>query len=136
MKTIEGNSNRRLKVRVRVRFLLFSSELAPNDPWCNMLHDFTWTEKIRGENVRWTSFQDSIREMLTVTIYESFILFYFIFDSKYYRQHDGVAMGSPLGPTFTNIFLYVHEILWLEKSLPEFRIVIYKRYVDDIFLLF
>ena len=65
-----------------------------------------------------------------------FILFYFIFDSEYYRQHDGVAMGSPLGPTFTNIFLYVHEILSLEKSLPEFRIVICKRYVDDIFLLF
>ena len=32
LKTIEGNSNRRLKVRVRVRFLLFYSELTPTDP--------------------------------------------------------------------------------------------------------
>ena len=76
--------------------------------------------------------KDSFREMLTVTMTESFILF----DNEYYEQHDGVAMGSPLGPTFANIFLCVHEILWLEKCPPEFRPVIYKRYVDDTFLLF
>ena len=35
-KTIEGNT--RLRVRVRVRFLLFYSELTPTDPLCNMLH--------------------------------------------------------------------------------------------------
>ena len=34
-----------MRVRVRVRFLLFYSELTPTDPWCNMLRDFTWTEK-------------------------------------------------------------------------------------------
>ena len=45
-KTIEGNSNRRL--RVRVRFLLFYSELAPTDLWCNMLCDFTSTVKYEG----------------------------------------------------------------------------------------
>ena len=50
--------------------------------------------------------------------------------------NNGVAMGSALRPTFTNIFLCVHEILWLEKSPPEFRLVMYKRYVDDTFLLF
>ena len=69
--------------------------------------------------------KDSFREM-------SFILF----DNEYYEQRNGVAMGSPLGPTFANIFLCVHEILWLEKCPPEFRPVIYKRFVDDTFLLF
>ena len=46
-KTIECNSSRRLRVRDRVRFLLFYSELAPltTDPWCNMLRDFTWRKK-------------------------------------------------------------------------------------------
>ena len=44
--------------------------------------------------------KDSFREMLTVTMTESFILF----DNEYYEQHDGVAIGSPLGPTFANIF--------------------------------
>ena len=47
--------------------------------------------------------KDSFHVMLTVTMTESFNLF----DNKYYRQHDEVAMGSPLGPTFANIFLYV-----------------------------
>ena len=44
-KTIEGNSYARLRVRVRVRFLLFDYELTPTDPWCNMHRNFTWTEK-------------------------------------------------------------------------------------------
>ena len=76
--------------------------------------------------------KDAFREMLTITMTESFTLF----DNEYYKQHDGVAIASPLGPTFANIFLSVHEILWLEKCPPEFRPVIYKRYVDDTFLLF
>ena len=44
-------------------------------------------------------------EMLSLTLKESVILF----DHKYYSQIDGVAMGSPLGPTLANIFLYYHE---------------------------
>ena len=43
-----------LRVRVRVKFLLFYSKLAPTDPWCNMLRDFTWTGNICGGDVRWT----------------------------------------------------------------------------------
>ena len=38
-KTIEGNRRLKVKVRVRARFLLLYSELAPTDPWCNMI----WT---------------------------------------------------------------------------------------------
>ena len=30
-------NNRQLRVRVRVRFIFFYSELTPNDPWYNML---------------------------------------------------------------------------------------------------
>ena len=32
----------------------------------------------------------------------------FIFGKEYNSQLDGVAMGSPLGPTPANIFLYCH----------------------------
>ena len=45
-------------------------------------------------------------------------------------------MGSSPEPAFTNIFLGFHEIIWFEKCTSEFRPVIYKRYVDDTFLLF
>ena len=32
-----------------------------------------------------------------------------LFDGEYYKQIDGVAMGSPLGITSANIFLSYHE---------------------------
>ena len=33
----------------------------------------------------------------------------FIFDGRLYQQVDDVAMGSPLGPLFANIFMSFHE---------------------------
>ena len=45
-------------------------------------------------------------------------------------------MGSPLGPTLANTFLCHHEKKWLDDCPLEFKPVYYKRYVDDIFLLF
>ena len=60
----------------------------------------------------------------------------FIFDKDYYSQIDGVAMGSPLGPTLANIFLCHYEEIWLSSCPKQFKPVYYKRYVDDIFCLF
>ena len=40
----------------------------------------------------------------------------FLFDQKYYRQVDGIAMGSPLGPVLANIFLSHHEGNWISSS--------------------
>ena len=34
---------------------------------------------------------------------------FFVFNSKYYKQVDGVAMWSPLGPVLTNIFMCSFE---------------------------
>ena len=45
-------------------------------------------------------------------------------------------MGSPLGPTLANIFLCFHEQIWLDNCPVEFKPVIYRRFVDDTFLLF
>jgi len=60
----------------------------------------------------------------------------FLFNNEYYSQIDGVAMGSPLGPTLANIFLVFHEEKWLESCPTQFKPIYYKRYVDDIFCLF
>ena len=54
-----------------------------------------------------------------------------LFDGEYYKQIDGVAMGSPLGPTFANIFLSYYEQIWLKNCPSEFKPVIYTRYVND-----
>ena len=59
-----------------------------------------------------------------------------MFNGQYYQQIDGVAMGSPLGPTLANIFLCYYERSWLEECPGEYRPLYFKRYVDDIFCLF
>ena len=61
-------------------------------------------------------------ELLTVTMSESLVSF----DGEYYKQIDGVVMGSPLGPKFVNIFLSYHEKIWLKNCPCEFKPVIYK----------
>ena len=59
-----------------------------------------------------------------------------LFNDVYYEQIDGVAMGSPLGPTLANVFLCHKEEEWLKKCPEKFKPVYYKRYMDDTFLLF
>ena len=59
----------------------------------------------------------------------------FIFNDVYYKQIDGVAMGSPLGSTLANLFLVYHECKWLESCPIQFPPKYYHRYVDDIFLV-
>ena len=61
---------------------------------------------------------------------------YFIFNSLLYKQIDGVAMGSPLGPSLANAFLSYHEKNWLNNCPQGFKPAFYRRYVDDIFKLF
>ena len=76
--------------------------------------------------------KDSFRELLTRAMSESLILF----DQELYKQHAGVAVGLPLGPTLANVFFCYHEKIWLQNCPSEFKPVTYRRYVDDTFLLF
>ena len=76
--------------------------------------------------------KDSSHKLLTRTASESLIWF----DKDLYKQHNGVGMGSLLGPTLANGFPCFHENIWLQNCCSEFKPVIYRRYVDDTFLLF
>ena len=60
----------------------------------------------------------------------------FNFDGKIYKQTDGVAMGSLLGPSLANAFFCFHEQIWLDDCPEDFKPVYYRRYVDDISALF
>ena len=51
-------------------------------------------------------------------------------------QEVGVAMGSHLCPILANIFLSHEEENWLNKCPIEFKPTFYRRYIDDIFVLF
>ena len=45
-------------------------------------------------------------------------------------------MGSPLDPILANVHLSHHEENWLNKSLIEFKPSFYRRYIEDIFVIF
>ena len=45
-------------------------------------------------------------------------------------------MGSPLGPMLANAFLVYFEKNWLQNCPSDFKPHYYRRYVDDIFVLF
>ena len=38
-----------------------------------------------------------------------------MFNDIYHKQIDGVAMGSPSGPIFVNLFLVYYEYKWSEN---------------------
>ena len=54
----------------------------------------------------------------------------------YYKQIDGVALGSQLGPTFANLFLVYYENIYLDKCSLQFKPKFYLWYIDDVFLMF
>ena len=61
---------------------------------------------------------------------------FFMFSNKFYKQIYGVAMRSPLSPALANIFMSSFESKWLKDCPRNLEPVLYRRYVDDIFVLF
>ena len=57
----------------------------------------------------------------------------FVFNGKYYDQIDGIAMGSPLGPTFANIFIADLERKHMD-NLHKLGVKTWLRLVDDTFV--
>jgi len=84
------------------------------------------TEKVNGLT------KAQITALLKLATKQSF----FLFNNNFYIQKDGVAMGNPLGPTLANAFLCFYEKKWLKDCPKSCRPIYYKRYVDDIFVLF
>ena len=76
--------------------------------------------------------KESFRSMLELAILD----FSFIFDGKYYKQKDGVAMAFPLVPTLANVFLCHFEEQWMSDFPIDYKLCSYRSYVDDTFLLF
>ena len=59
----------------------------------------------------------------------------FLYNGKVYKQHDGVAMGSPLAPLLAEWFVAMVEEQVVQQS-TSCKPIFYKRYVDDIFAVF
>lgn len=75
--------------------------------------------------------RDTFSTLLKLATLDTF----FLCNNAIYEQVDGVAMGSPLGPTLANIFLnHIESSLFNNPSIQQ--PLLYRRYVDDTFLLF
>ena len=61
---------------------------------------------------------------------------FFLFNSKIYLQKDELGMGLPLAPIFANLFLSHHEERWLSNCPIDFKPKLYRRYVDDVCVIF
>ena len=57
----------------------------------------------------------------------------FSFNNQMYKQLDGVAMGSPLGPAVANIVVGFHESRLSNNTVKQ---GVYFRYVDNTFVIF
>ena len=100
---------------------LFMASLDVDSLFLNIPLDGTiniCTESIFNESDTVVGLNKSeFKELLSLATKES----YFIFNELLYKQIDGVAMGSPLGPTLANAFLCFYEKKWLEHCPEEFN---------------
>ncbi len=55
----------------------------------------------------------------------------FTFENKFFKQVKGIAMGAICGPAIANVVVYKLERKWLHVHRP----ILYKRFIDDIFII-
>jgi hypothetical protein len=60
---------------------------------------------------------------------------YFEFNGAYYQQMKGAAMGTPCSVVFANIFVYMRERTLVSASLADRSLLMYARFLDDIFMV-
>ncbi|XP_041483471.1 uncharacterized protein LOC121430261 [Lytechinus variegatus] len=60
---------------------------------------------------------------------------YFMYDGRFYEQQEGAAMGSPVSAVIANLYMESFEEDALHACPPEFSPRIWKRYVDDTFIV-
>ena len=72
---------------------------------------FENTERVKGLS------KEKLKELLSIATKES----YFTFSRKLQKKVDGVAIGSPIGPTLETAFLAYFENSWLQSCVSDFK---------------
>lgn len=67
------------------------------------------------------------RELLDIAAHNSV----FTFSGSIYTQVESVAKGSPLDPRYANTFLCHHEQTWMNNCHADFKLILYRRSMDD-----
>ena len=61
---------------------------------------------------------------------------FFIFDGNLYKQCEGLRMGLLQFPALSKMFLSHHEYSWINNCENNSKLLFYRRYMDDTFVLF
>ena len=94
----------------------------------NICVDKLFENNAKVNNLTKESFQ-SILELAALD-------FFFIFDGKYYKQKDGVAMGCPLGPILAYVFLCHLEEQWISNCPIDYKPISFRRLLTIHFYYF
>ena len=76
--------------------------------------------------------RSNFQKLLEIAVQDT----HFLFNNDIYKQVDGVAMGSPLGPIMANAFMCSLEEQMLDDCPLAYRPLFYRLYVDDTIALF
>jgi len=61
---------------------------------------------------------------------------YFQYNNQFFQQDKGITMGSPISSTLAEVYLQFMEETHIKQLMENQEIIYYKRYVDDILIIF
>ena len=93
----------------------------------NIILKRIYVDKVIPTTLRKRAMKKLILDACTKTV--------FSFNSKFYKQVDGVSIGSPLGPVLANIIMTKLESTTVKELVDKSLVKLYMRYVDDTLLL-
>ncbi|KAL2087323.1 hypothetical protein ACEWY4_018382 [Coilia grayii] len=80
--------------------------------------------------------QDPSTEFLLTLSREILTKNYFKFQDRYYLQHRGSAMGSPMAPNYANLFMGKFELDFVYNNNPYSKFLKrFWRYIDDLYFI-
>ncbi|XP_072165865.1 uncharacterized protein [Diadema setosum] len=82
-------------------------------------------------STRTTLSPDEVTDLLSFVLRST----YFLYNDTYYEHLEGAAMGSPVSAVVANMYMEAFEEQALEECPPETTPTIWKRYVDDTFIV-
>jgi len=88
-----------------------------------------WLNKHNNSNKQ---LKEQILNMLNTIVKQN----YFQHEGQIFQPEKGIAMGSPISSTTAEIYLQYLENIYIKHWLNSKEIIFYKRYVDDILILY
>ena len=104
-------------------------DLYVNLPTQNIVNITKFWLKINNQNQTIT---EEILYLLKIILEQN----YFQYEDRFYKPNKGIAMGSPISSTLADIYLQFFERIYLKHHLETKNIIYYKRYVDDLIIIY